>query len=201
MPRRCVTKYAVYGDKSKVRAIHRFCQRAFDEVPVKLAPHDPDRWLGQLVALAGENPGDCRCMGWVTDLRYDMKRGIMFLTSNDVEVPQFEALQCAIASATDNARDVHLVYLAMEPESGIFVNTDTKGRVFPERYYVELRGVEVGGEYHTFSKTLTSAREVISLLGDVFHRTYHSIAECQRLAEVVCERSGGFMRVIKFDDY
>lgn len=200
MSRKCLSKYAVYGDRAAVKAVHKFCVKAFDMAPSRTVEHDPDRWLGQLVKVAGYDPSKFRCMGWVTDLRFDMKRGILFIESSDVDHPQVDAIQVAISAVVDNPKDVRMVYTAVEPYSGIFINTDTKGRVFNERYFVELQNVPIGDDFVSFSRSCVSAREVTSLLGEIFDRNYSSIAECQQLADRVCARSSGFMRVVRFDD-
>lgn len=139
MPNWCSTKAVVYGPLKDVMTFKQFIEKALGDAPEKEA-YEPNKWLGQLVIAASGDSKNCYCRGWIYDIS-EMEtnkdgESHFIIISEDAWSPLLPAvLQHVIDNKFPDA-NLSMDYIAEESGMGIFVNTDTTGTFFPERYLI-----------------------------------------------------------------
>lgn len=166
----CYNDVKVYGSKPQVEKVLEFMRKALNEAPNQTAS-SPTTWIGQFIVMAGENWEDISCRGWIDEIDdevidLDVGEACFFLSFHSAWSPQMGAIDCAIDAAlrniTEKDRNVEYVYRAEEPSNGVYINTDTEGRFFEDRYAIDIYdefegipdGFEEGVNYFTSSNSV-----------------------------------------------
>lgn len=139
MPNWCYTRAVVYGPTENVVAFKKFIDKALEDAPNKEADN-PSHWLGQLVIAASGDKDNCYCRGWIQDIseiegnpRYEYE-SFFFIDSNDAWSPILPNVLSHVIASKFPDEELYIDYIAEEGGCGIYVNTDTEGTYFPERY-------------------------------------------------------------------
>lgn len=128
-------------------------------------------WLGNVVEKLGLDWREVSCRGWIEDFEREGDRITLFASTAWSDTPIYETFN-ALASHEDFP-GVEFCYVAEEPGCGYFINTDTTGEYFKERWYVDYETAEDG--CHT--DWLDSEDELLSFVKETFGVEYHDADE------------------------
>jgi len=163
MPNWCYNQVMLYGEPKQLEKVWLYIKKAYENEAATSR-----KWLNRLIIAAGLNHEDYSCRGWIVNLddEGDYTPGIDDSFKLDFESawnPAMSAIDIAIRVALKDYAEPDVSYelMAEEPSEGIFINTDTEGVYFKERYYLDFEykdGVpeveEVGIHYFWDLKTM-----------------------------------------------
>jgi len=126
MPNWCTTNVMFYGNRDKVKKLYEDWDTA-----INVIAEGDDGWLGRLLVYNGIDCNEVYCRGFVDTL--ELQEDGLYVISDDAVVPMlsFYNLIAVIYG-------LQYVLTAEEPGLGLYLNTDTEGRYFPERYMLEI---------------------------------------------------------------
>ena len=139
MPNWCCTKYAFYTNDGDKGELLRFYKNLSDIIliPSEIKNDFEPGWLGKVAIRHGLDHEKTSCRGTINYLEnYDPKDNFFTLESETAWIPADELWEAVIA----RYKGISFVYLAEEPGMEIFINTDSNGTYFPEKYLVEIFG-------------------------------------------------------------
>ena len=139
MPNWCFSKYAFFTtneNKDELLRLHTNLS-AIMETPSEIENGSEPGWLGKVAIKHGLDWEKISCRGSIEHLE-DYEPGSSFFTldCDTAWTPMDELWEAVIAQY----EGLSYVYIAEEPGMGIFVNTDTEGIYFPEKYLMEIYG-------------------------------------------------------------
>jgi hypothetical protein len=126
MPNWCAVDVKFFGNKDNIERLYHDWETA-----LKTIREGDSNWLGRLLIYNNIDPDIIYCRGFVRDIC--LADDILSVHSEDAWAPMSDFYEFAAA-----LYNVQYVYSAEEPGSGVYVNTDTEGRFFTDRYKIEL---------------------------------------------------------------
>ena len=98
---------------------------------------------------------------------------------------------------------ISYVFIAEEPGSEIYVNTDLEGSIYPQRFYVDFK---LPPKYDCNSGFYADNEEdLISRFNSIFHRKFESIQQCEEELQKEFRKKeyrnkGYFIKINKFEE-
>lgn len=126
MPNWCVTNVLFFGDRDKVKKLYEDWDTA-----INVIADGDDGWLGRLLAYNDIGANEVYCRGFVDTL--ELQENGVYVISEDAWAPMFDFYDLIA-----ELYGLQYVLMAEEPGNGLYLNTDTEGRYFPERYMLEV---------------------------------------------------------------
>ncbi len=171
MPNWCSTRIAVFGSEKDVNDLHT----KIEEISKtgRLENGFGNLWEGNLLDLYGIDWRKVRCRGQIVDFNSFEEDGYLELWQEDAWGPNTEYLKEIIKKA---GYDLDLVYVAEEPGCGVYINTDTSGDYFPERYLIDFLvsqdipelGLKTGDELYEYFENESTALSALARFGLYF---------------------------------
>lgn len=158
MPNWCFTDYRFYADtdkgKEQLSKFYSILTHSVEEDKRRILRSDfGDKWLGNVIlAFCPQNltltKDSITCAYNGADIRF--RGSIIYLEINDAGTngpyislqtetawePMYDMWDMILAEC--GFTDIKYVYSSEEPGMGIYINTDTEGRFFPEIYRIEV---------------------------------------------------------------
>jgi hypothetical protein len=138
MANMCSSKYAFFTSDENKAELKRLYKNLSDIIEPPNAPKDYDAgWLGNIVIWHGINRDRISCRGYTGHLDdYDPDSNFFTLETETAWSPTTELWEAVIALY----EGISFVYIAEEPGSGIYTNTDIEGTYFCDRYLINIYG-------------------------------------------------------------
>jgi len=138
MPNWCDTKFVFYGNKNEILEFYNRLKRILDS-PNHISNEFKKSWLGNILMDYGFDWENAPCRGNVDDIADDVtvegNEACFSLNTTSAWSPLTEMWDLILKKEYPS---VKYVYLAIEPGSGIFINTDTSGKYLTEKYLLDL---------------------------------------------------------------
>jgi hypothetical protein len=138
MPNWCDTKFVFYGNKNEILEFYNRLKRILDS-PNHILNEFKKSWLGNILMDYGFDWENAPCRGNVDDIADDVtvegNEACFSLNTTSAWSPLTEMWDLILKKEYPS---VKYVYLAIEPGSGIFINTDTSGKYLTEKYLLDL---------------------------------------------------------------
>lgn len=131
MPNWCSTDIMFYGEQKQVQALLQTLE-AIRNNPQGGKSDFGNGWLGHIVKHFDLNP-EIRHRGSIIDI-YEHSDDAFMVTCEDAWAPMVELWRAVIEHFPEVSFDIR----AEEPGCGLYLNTDTSGVYFPDRFLVEL---------------------------------------------------------------
>lgn len=115
------------------------------EASIVICPDADKAWIGNLFEYKGIDTTNIGLRGTVSYMEWGEDN--ILLSTDAAWIPLFDAY-----AAIADIYSVEFVMLSIEPGEGIYYNTDTDGKFFPDRYMVSIRDEELitpSGEHIT----------------------------------------------------
>jgi hypothetical protein len=160
MPNWCAVDVKFFGNKDNVERLYHDWGTA-----LKTISKGDSNWLGRLLIYNNINPDIVYCRGFVIDIYID--DDVLSVCSEDAWAPMSDFYELIAA-----LYNVQYVYIAEEPGSEVYINTDTEGRFFTDKYKIELY-VENMDQY----KDDPLIQALNELSGDAYYDNFNDIAE------------------------
>lgn len=164
MPNWCSTTVVIYTEVDDLAGLDQL-QSLYEKIQYMeehgSAPNDfGNLWLGNVMEVHGKSHTSVKCRGSI--LSYEFHENYLKIWQADAWEPRVECWQEVLDKFYPNLR---MVYLGEEPTSEIFINTDTSGVFFPERFRVQYvpADSESGCEEEVY---FTSEAELINQFSD-----------------------------------
>lgn len=157
-----------------------------------------DSWLGNVLIHYGFNPKDFNCRSsiyYISDVSQDEDKIWYFLLDQaDAWSPHTDAWDYILSSVDG---DIEYVYKSEEPGQGVFVNSDTEGWYFKERYVIDASILDTEDKIYTQTES-----ETISLCRFILNdRSIRTISQAKSLASIILESGKGeWFNVWKFEE-
>jgi len=126
MPDWCFTEVIFEGENSK--KLYSDWEKAVKESPEK----EGYTWFGVLFNYKKINNIEVNKM-FVDDVEFDENTKTVYFRLEEPYEPNFQAYD-----AVAELYKLNYYILATEPSGRVFINTDSEGKYFPERYYFEI---------------------------------------------------------------
>ena len=138
MANMCSNKYAFFTTDENKDELKRLHQNLSAIIGPPNAPKDYDAgWLGNIAIWHNINRDNFSCRGYTGHLDdYDPDSNFFTLETETAWSPTTELWEAVIALYDG----VSFVFIAEEPGSQIYTNTDIKGTYFCDRYLLEIYG-------------------------------------------------------------
>ena len=184
MPNWCSTKFTFYGNKDEIIKFHDRLNRILDGID-----HTPNEfgvlWLGNILIDYGFDWEDAPCRGNADDLADDViiegDEAYFGLNVTSAWVPLTEMWDLIIKKEYPSIKYVHL---AIEPGLGIFINTDTSGKYFTEKYLLNIvLPEEICGNYVDIYEFYSEPDEVLEDLEKHTGKRFATIDEAREFFE------------------
>jgi len=135
----CSCRYAFYADnesKSELLRLYNKLSAIMKPASVVKSSDDPS-WLGNVAIAHDLNMEVIPCRGSIEDLGdYEPSSDFFTLECETAWAPMDKLWETVVAQY----KGIAFVYIAEEPGSDIYTNTDVDGRFFPDRYLLEIWG-------------------------------------------------------------
>lgn len=185
----CDTTIAFYSqDKTQLEALHTAISNRIHE----------DCWLGNICTYHGFSPADYSCrsqINYIGEISQDKDNYWYFLVDQeDAWDPHTSVWEDVLDMYY---REVEFEYRSEEAGCGIFVNSDSEGYYFPERFIVDAYVKDTEDKIYT--NTLT---ETLSLCKRILHdRSISSIEHARQIGEhfVKKEDYDGWFNIYEFE--
>jgi hypothetical protein len=138
MPNWCNTRIAFYAIEDnteslyQVRSIYEMLEK-LNSMPPRIKTDFGVFWEGNVCDYYGLNPYESDCRGTVYD--YEWCGDSLVVYQEDAWSPNATFWEDIISK---NYPLVGMVYTAEETGNGLYINTDTTGKYFPERYSIDF---------------------------------------------------------------
>lgn len=179
----CLTDYCFYADtdrgEEQLKKLYTALDRSISNKKRVIKSDFGDTWLGnvilefcpQYLALTSDsivcnyNNENIRFRGSIVNLTEPEEfKGDMFQVSVETAwEPMTEMWDMILAECRFD--EVAYVYEAEEPGEGLYINSDTEGRFFADRFYIDLHISDDFYCYH--SEYFTSSKEALAFLNEV----------------------------------
>ena len=139
MPNWCSNHYAFYTDDENKDELLRLYNKLSDimEIPSEIKNDFEPGWLGKVATEHGLDFEKISCRGWIEHLEdYEPESNFFTLQSETAWAPTDELWQAVVAQY----EGVYFVYVAEEPGFEVFINSDSEGVYFPDKYLIEVHG-------------------------------------------------------------
>lgn len=185
MPNWCDTTYAFIGSEADLddfeARINEYTARDFRENGYGTS------WLGNVIHGFGHNETEIGCRGWIEDIQRESSTHLQICTQT--AWTELVAMWDIICHHNYDDR-ISYVYRAEEPSNGHFINTDSSGEYFPEKYlidayledYEDLDIVEWYDYYETTDGVLNDASRFLK-------RKVNSIKELKNISRYISKNS------------
>ena len=138
MANMCSNKYAFFTNNESKAELMRLHKNLSAIIEPPNAPKDYDaRWLGNIAIWHEIDRSMISCRGYAGELEDYDPNSNFFTLETDTDWSPTDELWEAVIALYDG---VSFVYIAEEPGSEIYVNTDIVGTYFCDRYLLELYG-------------------------------------------------------------
>ena len=136
MPNWCSTNFTFEGEKDEIARFHK---RLNQIISAESVINNENCWLGNVVVGYGFDCKKIPCRGHIDDVIDDIVIGgdsaYFCLSTTTAWVPLLEMWDFILKGEYPS---VSYVYLAIEPGCGIYINTDTSGKHYNEKYLLDL---------------------------------------------------------------
>lgn len=183
MPNWCSTSIMFDGE---IEEIKRFREELESIIkgPAKMANSFGDGWLGDIVIHYGYGWKEVPCRGevsYIGDLEdQDNGFGNFMITTTTAHAPLIETWDLVIS----NYSEIDYVYIAEEPGCQVFINTDTEGVYFKERYRVDVEiPKEIFGKKHQYIVALQTEEELLILFKKITGQEFESHDQIEKYFE------------------
>lgn len=198
LPNWCYTEYAFYGDDAAVKRlgndIRRFISKNYMENGFG------KNWLGNIVLGYGFSyeGSSFTFRGSITEL--EENDGVLYIATETAWGPMTEMWDAIFDKhfqSDDGENHINYVFRAEEPGNGVYINTDTKGCFFPERYLLEIEGVP---EHQNFeSYYMSDEKEVIDTVNRIFGTELKTIKDVKAFLEEMQQECSGWISFHEYD--
>lgn len=181
MPNWCYTDYRFYADtevgKQQLKSFYDELEKSLKPGKRFIVTDFEDTWLGnvllhfvpQLLKLSQEDVyceyenERIRFRGSVIYLAYDEDCHVISVQTETAWEPM-EAMWAMILAECKYS-DIKFVYLAEEPSMGVYINTDSEGNFFADKYRTE---VKVSDDFYDYDiQYFETEQEVLAYLNEV----------------------------------
>jgi hypothetical protein len=132
-----MTDTVFYGEKEDIK---RFREKLLSvkNQDFKIETDFGKQWLGFVLKTFGINWKDVYCRGAITEITelYENDYGThFFVKSDDAWGPRYEVWNAVLEKIEE---PIKMEIFAEEPGCGVYINTDTEGKFFDEKYYIDF---------------------------------------------------------------
>jgi len=138
MANMCSNKYAFFTTGEDKTELKRLYQNLSSIIEPQNAPKDYDvGWLGNIAIWHSINRDRISCRGYTGHMDdYDPNSNFFTLETETSWSPTNELWEAVIALY----KGISFVYIAEEPSSDVYINTDIEGTYFCDRYRINIYG-------------------------------------------------------------
>lgn len=178
MPNWCTTSYVFRGNENEIKD---FYNKIKSFVSKKRVPNDfGDSWLGNIVDGFGFDYNEIPCRGFIDyfpEIDEDTDPGRLELSTETAWGPMTEMWDKIIAKYYPS---ITYVLIAEEPGCNLYVNTDTEGYDFTERFSVDFK-LPPKYTYGSPNGFYADCEEdVVETFNSIFQRKYKSYKQCKK---------------------
>ena len=188
MPNWCWNNTIVYGEKKMLEKFYNDMVIGTSKNPnFKPVKNSWDNeWLGNLFLAAGYTEedvtnGTIRCRGGIFDLRLIRDGTAVEITYESAWCPIIDSLNLMLE---EKYAGLHQVTLAEEIGCEIFVNTDTSGEFFPDKYYLDYCVNNIYADNHYYE----SEEELVEEFNDLFDTNAETYEDLQKMIPDLYEK-------------
>ena len=139
MPNWCYSKYAFFTndeDKSELARLHKNLVDIIKTQSQKKNDFEPG-WLGKVAMKHGFDWEQISCRGYIEELgEYEPGDSYFTLSGETAWGPTDDLWEAVI----EQYKGISFVYVAEEPGNGVYINTDTDGVYFTDRFLMDIYG-------------------------------------------------------------
>lgn len=169
MPNWCYNRTIIYGDKEQVKELWEIIERETSENrTIKTLNSWGQDWLGNVFYYFYNdkevNQKGIMCRGSFYDKKYNEQEGTIYLSYETAWGPNIESWEQLLYDFFPNLSQVTL---AEECGCGIYVNTDTEGKFFKDKYVLDCC---YQGENHY--EYFESDKELVDYINEQFDQNF-----------------------------
>ena len=169
MPNWCTTTYAFTGEPDALKRfridLQNYTSKNYHENGFG------ETWLGNVLAGYDLYPSEGQdCFSYRGNIaEIDWRNGVLYVTTHTAWSPTTEMWDAILNKHFQDEYGDNLidyVFISEEPRTEVYVNTDTDGTIFPERFLLEVGDIPEHRDYESYY--LESEQEVIDLINEIF---------------------------------
>lgn len=181
MPNWCTTNITFEGNKKDIKDFHEKLIK-ITKTPSRIENDFGSHWLGNVVDYFVLDSNVVRCRGSISyiDTCFDLSEEECYfeIVTDTAWEPMINMWSLIIEEYYPS---ISFVYVAEEPGCEIFINTDTEGKHYTDRFLLDLRiplskkgakNIEERGYFE-------SEEEVIKYINQLFNKTFSSVKEIE----------------------
>lgn len=137
MPNWCSTDIVFYGEREDIEKLREKLISVEDK-DFDIKNDFGKKWLGFVLETFDISYEDAYCRGWInyiSEIFENEKGPHFFVQTEDAWGPMYEVWDAVLEKIED---PVKMEILAEEPGCGVYINTDTSGKFFDERYMINI---------------------------------------------------------------
>lgn len=205
MPNWCMIDYCFYGNKESVKKF----KQDIDEFTSKNYKENEfgTNWLGNIVLGYGfpYEGNDFEFRGKIDEIHMDEDDEKLFISISTAWSPKPEMWDAIIDkhfTNTDGGRELDYVFVAEEPGFEVYVNTDTEGTIFHERYVLYVGDIPEQKDYEMI--IIENDEQLIATVNRIFNVENTTVEETfefvrNRAAEVYEENEDASLALYKYE--
>lgn len=185
MPNWCTTTYAFTGEPDALKRfridLQNYTSKNYHENGFG------ETWLGNVISGFGLYPtegndatfsyrGNIAEMDWCNE--------VLYVTTDTAWSPTTEMWDVILDTHFQDKygdRLIDYVFISEEPGMGLYINTDTDGTIFPERFLLEVGDIPEHRNWESYY--LESEQEVIDLINEIFAVRIETLGELKEFLE------------------
>lgn len=184
MPNWCSNRFIIFGNKDEVLKCYlNWCSYLSEKPPFKPIENSwKNNWIGNLFRGEGWSEeeihtGAVQCRGGVEylELQGDDEDGEDMRICLDTETAWNPNYDDMIELIGRNYNSLDLVMVSEEPGCEIYINTDTDGKFFTDKYMIEGHVTSVYDEYEYF--TACDEDDFVKRVNELTGKSFKSVSE------------------------